>query len=89
MEYNQGLSERRVDRTRRYLIEQGVPESRIQTKAFGKQQNLTDAEVKDAVEGNPELSPEDRQRVLKNMRTIILASNRRVDITLNNAGQAP
>jgi len=34
------------------------------------------------------LSPEDRQRVLKNMRTIILASNRRADITLSNTGQA-
>jgi outer membrane protein OmpA-like peptidoglycan-associated protein len=87
--YNQGLSERRVDRTKRFLIEQGVPAASIQTKAFGKQQNLTDAEVKDAVERNPELSTEDRQRVLKNMRMIILASNRRVDITLSNVGQSP
>ena len=44
--------------------------------------------MKDAVERNPELSTEDRQRLLKNMRTIILASNRRVDITLSGAGQA-
>jgi outer membrane protein OmpA-like peptidoglycan-associated protein len=88
LEYNQALSERRVDRTKRFLIELGVPVANIQTKAFGKQQNLTDAEVKDAVERNPELSPEDRQRVLNNMRTIILASNRRVDITLSNVGQA-
>jgi outer membrane protein OmpA-like peptidoglycan-associated protein len=78
VEYNQALSERRVDRTKRFLIELGVPAANIQTKAFGKQQNLTDAEVKDAVERNPELSTEDKQRVLNNMRTIILASNRRV-----------
>ncbi|MGA2857964.1 MAG: OmpA family protein [Candidatus Sulfotelmatobacter sp.] len=88
VEYNQGLSERRVDRVKRFLVEQGVPAANIQTKAFGKQENLTDAQVKDAVERNPELSPEDRQRVLNHMRTIILASNRRVDITLSNAGQA-
>jgi outer membrane protein OmpA-like peptidoglycan-associated protein len=88
VEYNQGLSERRVDRVKRYLVGQGVPDANIQTKAFGEQRNLTDAQVKEAVERNPELSPEDRQRVLKNMRTIILASNRRVDITLSNAGQA-
>jgi outer membrane protein OmpA-like peptidoglycan-associated protein len=88
VEYNQALSERRVDRTKRFLVELGVPAANIQTKAFGKQQNLTDAEVKDAVERNPELSTEDRQRLLKNMRTIILASNRRVDITLSGAGQA-
>jgi len=88
VEYNQTLSERRVDRVRRFLVEQGVPAANIQTKAFGKQQNLTDKQVKDAVERNPELNPEDRQRVLNNMRTIILASNRRVDITLSNYGQA-
>jgi outer membrane protein OmpA-like peptidoglycan-associated protein len=86
--YNQALSERRVDRARRFLIEQGVPEAKIQTKAFGKQQNLTAAQVKDSLDHNPELSPADRQRVLSNMRLILLASNRRVDITLNNNGQA-
>jgi outer membrane protein OmpA-like peptidoglycan-associated protein/opacity protein-like surface antigen len=88
VEYNQGLSERRVDRVKRFLVEQGVPAANIQTKAFGEQQNLTDQQVRNAVERNPELSPEDRQRVLSNMRMIILASNRRVDITLSNFGQA-
>jgi outer membrane protein OmpA-like peptidoglycan-associated protein len=88
VEYNQGLSERRVDRVKRFLVGQGVADTSIQTKAFGEQRNLTDAQVKSAVERNPELSPEDRQRVLRNMRTIILASNRRVDITLSNPGQA-
>ncbi len=86
-EYNQGLSERRVDRTKRFLVEQGVPAASIETKAFGEQRNMTDAEVKDAVERNPELSPEERQRVIKNMKTIILASNRRVDVTLTHTGQ--
>ena len=86
-EFNQALSERRVDRVKRFLVEQGVPAANIQTKAFGTQENLTGAQVKDAVERNPELSPEDRQRVLNHMRTIILASNRRVDITLSNTGQ--
>jgi outer membrane protein OmpA-like peptidoglycan-associated protein len=88
LEYNQALSQRRVDRVRGFLVALGVPASNIQTKAFGKQENLTDGQVKDAVERNPELSPENRHRVLTNMRTIILASNRRVDITLDNAGQA-
>ncbi len=88
VKYNQALSERRVDRTKRALMQLGVPDANIQTKAFGKQQNLTDAQVKDAVERNPELSAQDRQRVLNNMTKIILASNRRVDITLSNAGQA-
>jgi hypothetical protein len=88
-EYNQALSERRVDRTKRFLVEQGVPTASIQTEAFGKQHNLTDAEVKSAVERNPELSTEDRQKLLDHMNTIVLASNRRVDIVLSNAGQKP
>ena len=86
-EYNQALSERRVDRTKRFLVEKGVPVASIQTQAFGKQQELTDAQVKSAVERNPELSTEERQKLLDHMTTIILASNRRVDITLSNAGQ--
>jgi len=87
VEYNQALSERRVARTKRFLVGQGVPEASIKTEAFGKQQELSDAEVKSAVERNPELSAEDRQKLLYHMNTIILASNRRVDVTLSNAGQ--
>jgi outer membrane protein OmpA-like peptidoglycan-associated protein len=86
-EYNQALSERRVERTKRFLIERGVPAAKLETKAFGKQENLPEAQVKDAVERNPELTPEQRRRVLNNMRTILLASNRRVDVTLSTTGQ--
>lgn len=86
-EYNQALSERRVERVKSFLMEQGVPAGNVETKAYGKQRNLTDVEVKDAVENNPELTPEERQRVVRNMRTIVLASNRRVDITLSTTGQ--
>lgn len=85
--YNQALSERRVDRTKRFLIEHGVPEANLATKAFGEEQNLTEDQVRDAVEKNPELTPEQRQRVLNNLQTILLASNRRVDVTLSTTGQ--
>jgi len=88
VEYNQALSERRVNRTKSFLIEQGVPVANIETKGFGKGDNLTDAEVKDAVSNNPELSTEERQRVLKNIVTIRMASNRRVDVTLSTTGQS-
>jgi hypothetical protein len=87
VEYNQALTERRVNTVKSFLIEQGVPEANIDVKAFGKGDNLTDAEVIDAVNNNPELSPEERQRVLKNVRTIRMASNRRVDVTLTTAGK--
>jgi outer membrane protein OmpA-like peptidoglycan-associated protein len=88
VEYNQALSQRRVDRVKGFLTALGVPAANIQTEAFGEQENLTDSQVKSAIERNPELNAEDRQKLLANMRTIILASNRRVDITLSNTGQA-
>jgi len=88
VEYNQALSERRVNRTKSFLVEQGVPDANIETKAFGKQRNLTDAEVTEAVEKNPEVTAEERQRSLKNIRTIRMASNRRVDVTLSTTGQS-
>jgi len=87
MEYNQALSERRVDRTKRFLVEHGVPTANLDTKAFGEQKNLDEAQVKDAVEKNPELNPEQRQRIVDNIKTVLLASNRRVDITLSTTGQ--
>jgi outer membrane protein OmpA-like peptidoglycan-associated protein len=87
VEYNQALSERRVERAKRFLIEHGVPEANLETKAHGVEQNLTEDQVKDAVEKNPELTPAQRQKVLGNLRTILLASNRRVDITLSTTGQ--
>ena len=64
------------------------PGQNIQTEAFGEQKNLTDKQVRAVVERNPELSPEDRQKVLDNTRKIILASNRRAHITPSNAAQA-
>jgi outer membrane protein OmpA-like peptidoglycan-associated protein len=85
--YNQTLSERRVERTRSFLVDNGVPAGNIETKAFGAQHNLTPDEVRSSVEQNPELTPGERQRILRNMRTIILASNRRVDVTLSTTGQ--
>jgi outer membrane protein OmpA-like peptidoglycan-associated protein len=87
VEYNQALSERRVNSTKTFLVGQGVPEANIEVKGFGKGDNLTDAEVKDAVENNPDLSTEERRRVLKNINTIRMASNRRVDVTLTSAGK--
>ncbi|HYL10732.1 MAG TPA: PKD domain-containing protein [Candidatus Acidoferrales bacterium] len=87
VEYNQGLSERRVQRTKKYLVDQGVPAASIETKAYGEQKNMTDAEVREAVNTNPDLTPGERKRIMANERIIILASNRRVDITLSTTGQ--
>ncbi len=87
VEYNEALSQRRVDRTKSFLVQHGVPEDHIDTKALGKQQNLTDAEVKSSIAGNPTITTEERRRILRNELTIILASNRRVDVTLSTTGR--
>jgi outer membrane protein OmpA-like peptidoglycan-associated protein len=85
--FNQALSERRVARVKSFLVENGVPEANIETMAFGKQRNLTLDEVKQSIENNPELTSEERQRALKRIAVLRLASNRRVDVTLKTAGQ--
>ena len=84
--YNQGLSERRVGAVKSFLIQQGIPEAAIETKAYGKQKNLTVDEVKKAIEEHPRLTAEQRASELKRIAVIKLASNRRVDVTLNAAG---
>lgn len=85
--FNQALSERRVARVKSYLVEQGVPEANIETKAFGAQHNLTTEEVQQSIQQNTELTTEERKRALARIAVIKLASNRRVDITLNAGGQ--
>jgi outer membrane protein OmpA-like peptidoglycan-associated protein len=85
--YNQALSERRVARVKSFLVEHGVSEGLIETKALGDQHNLTADEVKASVEQNSQLTKEERARTLRNMRIIILASNRRVDVRLSTTGE--
>jgi outer membrane protein OmpA-like peptidoglycan-associated protein len=87
VEYNQALSQRRVERTKSFLVEQGVPEANIETKAFGKEDNLTDEQVKGEVDSNTELTSEEKARVLSHIVVIRMASNRRVDVTLSTTGQ--
>jgi outer membrane protein OmpA-like peptidoglycan-associated protein len=87
-EYDQKLSERRADRVKSFLVEKGIPEANIDTKAFGARHALSEATVKSAIENDPRLSPEERQKALGNTQTIVLASDRRVDITLTTTGQS-
>jgi len=84
--FNQALTERRVARVKSFLVEQGVPESAIDTKAFGAERNLTTDQVKESVMQNPDLTTEERKRALAKIDIIRMASNRRVDVTLNAGG---
>ncbi len=87
VEFNQLLTERRVARVKSFLVEQGVPEADIETKGLGKEHNLTTDEVKQSIEQNTDLTTGERKRALSRITVIRMASNRRVDITLNSAGQ--
>jgi len=85
--YNQALTERRVGSVKNFLVQQGVPESSIDTVALGDTHLLTKDEVKQSVQNNPDLTEEERAKILRNINLIYLAQNRRVDVTLANTGQ--
>lgn len=87
VEFNKALTERRVERTKRFLVEHGVPSGNIETRSFGKEDNLNAEQVKQQMRENPDLTPEDRQKMLNNLQVIVLANNRRVDVSLSTTGQ--
>ena len=85
--YNQALSERRVEITKRFLVGQGIPEANLVTKAYGEEDNMTPEQVKQLVEQHPNLTQEQKDKILSNLNVVTLAQNRRVDITLMGTGQ--
>ena len=87
VEYNQKLTERRVNRTKSFLVEHGVPAASIETQAVGEEDNLTAEQVKQLVDENPDLTPEERSRIDSHLQIIVWANNRRVDVSLSTTGQ--
>jgi outer membrane protein OmpA-like peptidoglycan-associated protein len=87
VDYNKELTDRRVERSKSYLVEHGVPAANIETRSLGKEDNLTEAQVKQLIDQNPDLTPEERQKIDANLLVIVMANNRRVDISLNTTGQ--
>jgi outer membrane protein OmpA-like peptidoglycan-associated protein len=86
-EYNKALTERRANRTKNLLVEQGIPADHIETQSFGKEDQLTADQIKELMAHDPDLTPADRQQMLNNLQVMVLANNRRVDVTLNTTGQ--
>jgi hypothetical protein len=78
-EYNQSLSERRVQRVKEFLISQGIAENKIETAAYGDEKPIDKATVIDLQAKNPNQPPETRVR---NSSATWLAYNRRVDVIL-------
>src|SRR6516225_10170191 len=86
-EYNMKLFERRVERARSYLVEKGVPADHLEVKAFGFEKNMTSDEVKKLLEEDPALSAAEKQKLIKNIVTVRMANNRRVDVTISTTGE--
>jgi outer membrane protein OmpA-like peptidoglycan-associated protein len=78
-EYNDSLSERRVQRVKDFLVSQGIAPEKIDTSAYGKQKPLDKATVSDLQSHNPNQPPE---KLVRDSRATYLAYNRRVDIVL-------
>jgi hypothetical protein len=86
-EYNKKLTERRVERTKTFLVEHGVPADHFELKAFGEEDQLTAEQIKQQMADNRDLSPGERQKMMSNLQVLVLANNRRVDVTLSTTGQ--
>jgi outer membrane protein OmpA-like peptidoglycan-associated protein len=82
--FNQDLSERRVERIKAYLVEQGISADKVETAAYGKDQPLDTATVKNLEDTNPATPPKAR---LKAKHVDWLAYNRRADIVLLPSGK--
>jgi len=82
--HNQDLSERRVERIKQYLVDQGIAADKIQTAAYGKERQLEKSEVKNLEDTNPNKAPKARER---NKQGDWLAYNRRADIVLLPSGK--
>jgi outer membrane protein OmpA-like peptidoglycan-associated protein len=86
-DYNKGLTERRVERAKNFLVGHGVSATAIETRSFGDEDNLNAAQVKEQIAQNPDLTPDDRRQMLNNLQVMVLANNRRVDVSLSTTGQ--
>jgi hypothetical protein len=82
--YNQDLSERRVARIKEFLVTQGVAADKVQTAAYGKDQQVDRKEVKKLEEDNPNKAPAKPRR---SETGNYYSYNRRADIVLQPSGK--
>jgi len=87
VKWNMELSQRRADRVKSYLVSQGVSGGSIETKAFGKSEQMDSATVKQLLDQIPNLTDQDRKKVRRRLPVFVLANNRRVDIVLITTGK--
>lgn len=86
-EYNKLLSDRRVERTKSFLVEQGVAADHIDTQGLGEEQPMSVDQVKQAIDAEQNLTPAQKKQLTAQAGVLALAQNRRVDVTLSTTGQ--
>lgn len=86
-EYNKKLSERRVERTKAYLVANGVSADAIETQGLGEEQPMSADQVKQAIDQDQTITAAQKTQLSRNAKVLALAQNRRVDVTLSTTGQ--
>jgi outer membrane protein OmpA-like peptidoglycan-associated protein len=86
-EYNKLLTDRRVERTKAFLVEQGVAADHIDTQGLGEEQPMSVDQVKQAIDADTNISPEQKKQLATKAAVLALAQSRRVDVTLSTTGQ--
>ncbi len=86
-DYNKLLSDRRVERTKSFLVEQGVAADHIDTQGLGEEQPMSADQVKQAIDADTNVSPEQKKQLAAKAGVLALAQSRRVDVTLSTTGQ--
>lgn len=86
-EFNKALSDRRVDRTKAFLVEHGVSADAIETQGLGEEQPMSADQVKQAVDQEQNITAAQKAQLKRNATVLALAQARRVDVTLSTTGQ--
>jgi outer membrane protein OmpA-like peptidoglycan-associated protein len=86
-EYNKKLSERRVERTKAYLVSQGVSADAVETQGLGEEQPMSAEQVKQAIDQDANITAAQKAQLTRNAKVLALAQNRRVDVTISTTGQ--
>jgi outer membrane protein OmpA-like peptidoglycan-associated protein len=86
-EYNKALSERRVERTKAYLVTQGVSADAIETQGLGEEQPMSADQVKQAIDQDQTITAAQKAQLTRNATVLALAQNRRVDVSISTTGQ--
>ena len=78
------LTERRVTRIKEFLVVQGVPADKVETAAYGKDQEMDKKDIKDLETSNPNKAD---KKLHHTAQASYYAYNRRADIVMLPSGK--